>query len=97
MADDARHSQENDRLTLYHFEGCGWCYRVMNVIDELGIDVELRDIFDNREHLDELVEARGIRTVPVLRITGPDSEERWMSESADIIRYLRKTYRPEAD
>jgi glutathione S-transferase len=64
------------------------------VIDRLGIDVELRDIFENRTYLKELKEARGRRTVPVLRITGASGEERWMPESADIVRYLEATYGP---
>ena len=87
-ADDA----ESDRLVLYHFESCPYCARVRRAIDELGVEVELRDIFENREFLDELREARGRRTVPVLRIIGSDGEERWMPESADIVRYLRATY-----
>jgi glutaredoxin 2 len=28
----------------------------------------------------------------VLRIIGADGEERWMPESADIVRYLQATY-----
>jgi len=28
----------------------------------------------------------------VLRITTPDDEERWMPESADIVRYLQASY-----
>ncbi len=81
-----------DKLALYHFEGCPYCSRVRRVIDELGIDVELRDIFENRTYLKELSKARGRRTVPVLRIIGTDGEERWMPESADIVRYLQATY-----
>ena len=57
-----------DPLVLYHFEGCPYCARVRRTIDELGIEVELRDIFENREFLNELREARSRRTVPVLRI-----------------------------
>ncbi len=81
-----------DKLALYLFEGCPYCSRVRRVIDELGIDVELRDIFENQTYLKELNEARGRRSVPVLRIIGADGEERWMPESADIVRYLQATY-----
>ena len=83
---------ERDTLLLYHFEGCPYCARVRRVIDRLGIDVELRDIFENQTYLKELNEARGRRTVPVLRIIGADGEERWMPESADIVRYMEATY-----
>ena len=60
-------------------------------IDHLGVDVELRDIFENPQHRDDLIAARGRATVPVLRITSPNGEERWMPESRDIVRYLEKT------
>ena len=43
-------------------------------------------------YADELIEARGRATVPVLRITSPGGEERWMPESRDIVHYLEKTF-----
>jgi glutaredoxin 2 len=51
--------------------------------------VELLEIFDEPGYRDELVEARGRATVPVLRITAPDGEQRLMPESRDIVRYLK--------
>ena len=42
-------------------------------------------------YADELIESRGRATVPVLRITSPNGEERWMPESPDIVRYLETT------
>lgn len=76
------------KLALYHFMSCPYCARVRRVIDELDLDVELRDIDHEPAHLAALVKARGVRTVPVLRITS-DAEDRWMPESADIVAYLR--------
>ena len=61
-------------------------------IDRLGVDVELRDIFQHPEHRAALIDARGRATVPVLRITSTDGEDRWMPESRDIVRFLEKTY-----
>jgi len=81
-----------DRLALYHFDGCPFCVRVLRVIDSMGLDVELRNIYEVPEHLKALREVRGRTTVPVLRITSPDGTERWMPESADIVRYLQATY-----
>jgi glutaredoxin len=80
-----------DKLALYHFNGCPFCSMVRTGIDHLGVDVELRDIFENPQHRDDLIAARGRATVPVLRITSPNGEERWMPESRDIVRYLEKT------
>ena len=39
-------SPEEDKLALYHFTGCPFCSIVRSTIDSLGIDVEVRDIFD---------------------------------------------------
>ncbi len=85
-------SPEEDKLALYHFNGCPFCAIARSAIDRLGVDVELRDIFENPEYRKELIGARGRATVPVLRITSPDGEERWMPESQDIVRYLETTF-----
>jgi glutaredoxin len=81
-----------DKLALYYFDGCPYCSMVRSAIDQLGIDVELRDIFHDSQHRDDLVNVRGRATVPVLRIVSPDDENRWMPESRDIVSYLQKTY-----
>lgn len=69
-----------------------YCSMVRSAIDRLGIDVELRDIFQDVQHRDDLVEVRGRATVPVLRVTSPDGESRWVPESRDIVSYLQETY-----
>lgn len=81
-----------DTLALYYFDGCPFCNMVRSAIDQLGVSVELRNIFEEAQHRDDLVEARGRATVPVLRITSPHGEDRWMAESRDIVRYLQETY-----
>ena len=81
-----------EKLALYHFQSCPFCAIAREPIERLGVDVELRDIYQDRQHLDELVAARGRATVPVLRITGADGEDRWMPESRDIVHYLEETY-----
>jgi glutaredoxin len=81
---------EEDKLALYHFTGCPFCSMVRANIERLGVEVELRDIFEDDHYRDELIDARGRATVPVLRITSPHGEERWLPESRDIVRYLEK-------
>ena len=88
----ASREPDKDHLALYHLETCPFCIMVRSVIDKLGIDVELRSITQDPEHYDDLVDARGRATVPVLRVTAPDGEDRWMPESRDIITYLENTY-----
>ncbi len=65
---------------------------VRSAIDRMGIDVELRDTYENLQHRDDLIEARGRATVPVPRITAPGGDERRMPESRDIVRYLEATF-----
>ena len=81
-----------DKLALYHLATCPFCIRVRSAIDRLGVDVELREIQEHPQFREELIAVRGRPTVPVLRITSPGGEDRWMPESADINRYLEDTY-----
>lgn len=83
-------SPHSERLALYHYDGCFFCTIVHRAIAELGIEVELRNIYQDRQHLSDLTAARGRRTVPVLRISRADGSEVWMPESRDIVRYLRQ-------
>jgi glutaredoxin len=83
---------EADKLALYYSPTCGFCRRVMRAIDRLGLDVEMRNVIESNDRRDELIEARGRATVPVLWIQSPDGEERWMPESMDIIHYLEHMY-----
>ena len=80
-------------LSLYHFDGCPYCGRVRDAIQRLGATIELRDIRRSSDHREALVAATGRQTVPCLRIGDADAgEDRWMHESADIIRFLEQTF-----
>ena len=85
-------SPAEDKLALYHFDGCPYCSMTRSAIKQLEIDVELRDLSNDPQHRDDLVKVRGRATVPVLRITSPDGEDRWMPESRDIVSYLQESY-----
>ena len=82
----------DEKLALYYFQGCPYCIRVQRTIEQLGIEVEMRDIFADPKYRGELIEARGRTTVPVLHCTAPDESVRWMPESRDIIHYLRSKF-----
>lgn len=77
-----------ERLALYHFPYCPFCVRVKNRMEQLGLNIEERDIRQERAFADELYEGGGRYTVPCLRITNPDGAVVWLYESADIIDYL---------
>ena len=78
------------KLSLYHYPSCPFCRRVFPAIEQLGGDVELRDILAEPQHGQELVEATGRTTVPCLRIESDDDSVEWLHESRDIIRYLQE-------
>ena len=78
-------------LALYHYQACGYCARVRALLQQLGIEIELRDILQDRSHLRDLVGATGRQTVPCLRIEGAE-ETQWMHESRDIVRYLGERF-----
>lgn len=79
------------KLSLYYFDACPFCVRVLRTAKRLGVELELRDIYDGRKHRDDLMAARGRGTVPVLRIEG-DGKDEWMPESMDIIDYLEERF-----
>jgi glutaredoxin len=84
-------AETGEQLQLYISRGCGFCSRVLRVIAELAIDIKTRDIYADRSAFSELIAARGRATVPVLRCTAGEVD-RYMPESADIIRYLRTRF-----
>jgi glutathione S-transferase len=77
-------------LSLYHRPSCGYCIQVRMAAERLGIHLELRDVNQNPEWPQELLDLRGRATVPVLRIDLADGTTRWLPESLDIIRFLKE-------
>ncbi len=80
------------KLAIYSTKWCPFCRRVWSGVDRLRIEAENRDLNKSGEWEQELIQARGRRTVPVLRITDDHGRDEWMPESADIVRWLEKTY-----
>jgi len=85
-----------DDLSLYYYDGCPWCMRVLRALDRLGVRVERRNILEDPQHGRDLAAARGRRTVPVLRIQS-DGRDEWMPESADIVAYLERRFSSAAE
>ena len=76
-------------LALYHYDTCGFCRRVRTAIDALGLDIELRNVMEERARYEELLTHGGRTTVPCLCIGKDDpASAQWMYESADIVAYL---------
>jgi glutaredoxin len=81
-----------DQLSLYQFDSCPYCARVRDVMQQLGLRIQLRDTRANPQHREDLQAATGKTMVPCLRIEEGPGKVRWMHESADIIAFLRREF-----
>ena len=81
-----------DDHTVYHFRGCGYCSRVRRALRDLELETNWADVNLDPADRARLRQATGYATVPVLRIDDEDGRQRWMPESADIVRYLYREY-----
>lgn len=81
-----------DKLALYTMPLCPFGWQVNKAIKRLGLEVETRDVVLHPSRRQELIQATGRATVPVLWIQSPDGSVRWMPESRDIVSYLEQTY-----
>ncbi|WP_435361114.1 glutathione S-transferase N-terminal domain-containing protein [Haloarchaeobius sp. DFWS5] len=76
-------------LTLYELEGCPWCEKVNEDLQERGIDYESVWVEGLHSKRDEVKRVSGQRAVPVLV---DDDYGVTMNESANILEYIEKTY-----
>jgi glutathione S-transferase len=75
--------------TLYRLEGCPWCEKVVDELDELGVDYESVWVEGLHSKRNEVKRVSGQRQVPVL----VDEEQGvTMAESARILEYLEERY-----
>lgn len=81
-------SNQQFQLSLYHFQACPFCASTRTTITGLAVDVELRDIVNQRQYRDELIQGGGKPQVPCLKIE-QNGQTRWLYESRDIVAYLR--------
>lgn len=81
-----------EALALYYFPACPFCVVVIDAMERLGIDIELRNIFVDPQWRQELIQQGGRKTVPCLRIENDAGQVTWMYESRDIIRYLHERF-----
>jgi glutathione S-transferase len=82
-------SNQDAQITLYRLQACPFCERVVRKLD--AFDLEYHSRFIEPMHSDRNVVKRvsGARTVPAIvdENTGVT-----MSESANIVEYLERTY-----
>ena len=84
--------KQTQSMSLYHYASCWFCAQVRNVIGQLDLNIELRDILREPTNRQTLIEQGGSSTVPCLRIENSDGTVRWMYESTDICDYLKERF-----
>ncbi|MDR9406615.1 MAG: glutathione S-transferase N-terminal domain-containing protein [Spiribacter sp.] len=77
-------------LALYEHHLCGFCQSVRRATSDLGLTLESRNILNNPDRRQELIEGGGKGMVPCLRIETADGEVQWLYESRDIVAYLEE-------
>jgi glutathione S-transferase len=82
-------STDDPSITLYRLQACPYCERVVRTLDEYDLDYRSRFVEAMHSERDVVKRITGKRTVPALvdENTGVT-----MSESANIVEYLEKTY-----
>jgi glutathione S-transferase len=76
-------------ITLYRLQACPFCERVVRTLNELGIEYQSRFVEPMHSERNVVKRRTGKRTVPAIidEETGVT-----MSESANIVAYLERTY-----
>ncbi|USZ66879.1 glutathione S-transferase N-terminal domain-containing protein [Halorussus salilacus] len=77
-------------LELYELDGCPYCAKVVNKLDELGLDYESHEVASSHAERDEVEAVSGQTGVPVL--VDEENGVEGMAESDDIVAYLEETY-----
>ena len=75
--------------TLYQLDGCPFCEKVADRLDELGVDYESIWVEALHSQRNEVKEVSGQRGVPVLVDTDYGVT---MAESEKILEFVNRTY-----
>ena len=75
-------------LTLYALDGCPWCEKVHDALEENDVDYETEWVEGLHSERDEVRRVSGQRGVPVLV---DDEHGVTMAESANILEYVERT------
>ena len=71
-------------LVLYVKEGCPYCQKVRDYMEEKGIEISMKFINQSEENRRELAEKGGKEQVPCLLVDGEP-----LYESDDIIEWMK--------
>ena len=77
-------------LVLYELEGCPYCAKVIDTLNELGLEYESVKVPSAHSDRTEVEKISGQTGVPVL--VDESNGVEGMPESDDIVEYLEETY-----
>jgi glutathione S-transferase len=77
------------QITLYRLQACPFCERVVRVLQDYGLEYRSRFVEPMHAERDVVKRLTGKRTVPAIV---DESTGVTMSESANIVDYLERTY-----
>lgn len=73
------------QLTLYFFEECPYCQKVLSYLESMHIEVALKNTRKDKAAREELIRVGGKAQVPCLFIDGQP-----LYESSDILAWLQQ-------
>jgi glutaredoxin len=79
-------------LVLYHFKNCPFCIKVCRFLNENNMNIELKDIKEDLDSKQKLINQGGSSQVPCLHVTFSNGSDNWIYESNEIIKYLTFIY-----
>ena len=77
-------------ITLYELPGCPYCAKVIDKLNDLGIEYDSIEVPRSHGQRTEVKEVSGQTGVPV--IVDEENGIDGMPESDDIVEYLEETY-----
>ena len=77
-------------ITLYELPGCPYCAKVIDKLDELGLEYDSIEVPRSHDERTEVEDVSGQTGVPV--IIDADHGVDGMAESDDIVAFLEETY-----
>ncbi len=77
-------------ITLYELPGCPYCAKVIDKLDELGLEYDSIEVPRAHGERTEVEEVSGQTGVPV--IIDEEHDVHGMPESDDIVAFLEETY-----
>ena len=80
-------------ITLYALDGCPYCEKVHDALDDHGVDYETEWVGALHSERDEVKRVSGQRAVPVLV---DDERGVTMNESDNVLEYVERTLAAEA-